>query len=263
MTEPTRYVIIEPPREGVMLIRYNKPESGNSLHPVLVAEMVKAMSWANEEPNIHVIVVTGTGQFFCTGMDLVNGEGMSFNIGSDFHQLNRLFILSEKILIAAVNGPAVGFGATILALFDLVYCVPDAYFFTPFVKWGMTTEACSSITFPRLFGHQKAALLCLAGERLSAKETEKLGLISNILPPHGFVETVLSIARKIAQSPSGALKTTKRLMREPVLKDLLDANDRECKTFHNERIPSGEPEKAMKQFAIQQARKQGVRNSKL
>ncbi|OQV06852.1 hypothetical protein CLAIMM_11370 [Cladophialophora immunda] len=251
-----RYVSVSTESDGLLLIKYNKPESGNSLHPVLLAEMVRIMDWANKQQAVRVIVLTGAGRFFCTGMELVQSAGMSFAIGSDFHQLNKLFILSEKILVAAVNGPAVGFGATSLALFDLVYCVPDAYFFTPFVKWGMTTEACSSITFPRMMGHQKAALLCLAGERIDASQAEKLGLISKILPKDGFLQAVLRTSKAIVESPPGSLRTTKLLMKRPILRDLLEANDRECNAFHNERIPSGEPKQASKQFALERQLKQ-------
>ena len=64
-------------------------------------------------------------------------------------ELHELLINADRVLIAAVNGPAVGWGSSCLALFDLVYSVPDAYFFTPFVKWGLCAEACSSVTFAR------------------------------------------------------------------------------------------------------------------
>jgi peroxisomal 3,2-trans-enoyl-CoA isomerase len=255
MSKMGKYVSSQTLENGVLLVKYNKPESGNSLHPILLSEMVEVMGWANNNPDVRVIVLTGEGKFFCTGMELVNGEGMSFALGSDFHELNRLFILSDKVLVAAVNGPAAGFGVTSLALCDLVYSVPDAYFFTPFVKWGMTTEACSSFTFPRLMGHQKAALLCLAAERISCEEAERYGLISKILPKDNFLQQVIDIAQKIARQAPGSLRTTKKLMREPVLKELLDANDRECGAFTDERIPSGEPEKAMKEFALEQERK--------
>lgn len=170
----------------------------------------------NHAPDIRVIIVTGDGKFFCTGMDLgADDTGfLSFVVGSDIHRLNELLIRCDKNLIAAVNGPAVGFGATSLALFDLVYAVPDAYFFTPFVKWGMTTEACSSYTFPRIMGHQRAALLCLAGDTITAHQAaQQFGLVSRVLPQDGFRDAVLAIAVRIASSPPGSLRTTKQLLR--------------------------------------------------
>lgn len=117
-------------------------------------------------------------------------------------------IKTPKILIAAVNGPAIGYGTSILSLFDLVYSVPDAIFFTPFVKWGLCAEACSSVTFMQIMGRQKAASLILAGERMTAQELESAGLITRILdvPKEGFLEEVMKIARRVATQPPGALK---------------------------------------------------------
>lgn len=242
----------------IAVIKYNRPKSANSLHPQLLSDMLSALRWAEIQPEVRVIVQTGEGRFFCTGMELLDTQApMSFALGSDFHLLNRTLISCEKILIAAVNGPAAGYGVSSLALFDLVYCVPDAYFFTPFVKWGMATEGASSFSFPRLMGHQKASALCLAGDSISAEEAEKLHLVTKILPKDDkeFLDNVVEIARRIARSPPGALRTTKMLMRQPVLQELLDANDRECAIIQKERFGSKEYVEAIRQFKIEQKRK--------
>ena len=217
--------------------------------------MVAALKWADNHPDVRIIIQTGTGRFFNTGMDLVDGDRMSFAKGSYFHELNKVLILSEKVLIAAVNGPGVGYGASSLALFDLVYSVPDAYFFTPFVKWGMAAEGASSFSFPRLMGHQKTAKLFLAGERITAQEAEKLGLVSMILQKDNFLDRVTEIAQRIALSPPGSLRATKRLMKAPILQDLLDANDRECTLIHSDRYGFQENKDAIKQFRIERDKK--------
>ncbi|KAB8238951.1 enoyl-CoA hydratase/isomerase family protein [Aspergillus alliaceus] len=248
-------VQLQGPRNGVLLLKLNRPESGNSLHPKLVADMLRAIRWAEQNKKVKVIVLTGNGQFFCTGMELISNDEMSFAIGSDFHQLNEALILSEKILVAAVNGPAVGYGVSSLALLDLVYSIPDAYFFTPFVKWGMAPEAASSLTFARIMGHQRASLLCLTGERILAPEAMQLGLVSKVLPAKDFMGQVMEIAENLAQSPAGSLQGTKRLMKQSVIKELLEANDRECRLIHEERIPSGDPQKGKKQFELAQHQK--------
>lgn len=254
-----RYVHVGLEAAGrIAIVKYNRPKAGNSLHPQLLSEMVSALRWADAQPEIQVIVQTGEGRFFCTGMELVDtGAPMSFAPGLDFHTLNKTLISSEKILIAAVNGPAAGYGVSSLALFDLVYSVPNAYFFTPFVKWGMAPEGASSFTFARLMGHQKAAALCLAGDTISAAEAERLNLVTKILPNdnNNFLLNVLEIARRIADSPPGALKATKKLMKQPVLQDLLDANDRECALIEKERFGSEEYVQAIQQFKVEQQRK--------
>ncbi|KAH6677633.1 ClpP/crotonase-like domain-containing protein [Halenospora varia] len=238
----------------------NRPQSGNSLHPKMLAEMVSAMKWMDKHRDIRIILITGAGRFFNTGMELLDDSGVSFAKGSDFHELNRLFILSEKILIGAVNGPAAGYGVSCLALFDLVYSVPDAYFFTPFVKWGMAAEGASSFSFPRLMGHQRAASLFLAGDRISAVEAEKLGIVSKILPKDGFLRRVIDTATKMAKAPPGSLLATKKLMKAPVLQDLLDANNRECTLIHEERFGFEEYNEAIKQFRIEQDQKRAQKS---
>jgi peroxisomal 3,2-trans-enoyl-CoA isomerase len=242
----------------IAILKYSRPQSGNSLHPDLLSEMLSALQWAKSSPTIRVIIQTGEGKFFCTGMELLDLDAkpsMSFAPGSDFHTLNKTLIQCEKILIAAVNGPAAGYGLSSLALFDLVYAVPNAYFFAPFVKWGMAAEGASSYAFPKLMGHQKASALFLTGDRISATEAESLGILSGILPKADFLQSVTAIATRIAQSPQGALRTTKALMRQPVRQNLLDANDRECAIIHAERFGSDEYVEAIKQFRVEQERK--------
>ncbi|KAH6713468.1 ClpP/crotonase-like domain-containing protein [Leptodontidium sp. MPI-SDFR-AT-0119] len=246
--------------DRIALLKYNRPSSGNSLHPKFLRDVVTAMQWIERESSIRVVVVTGEGRFFCTGMELLDTEGMSFEIGSDFHELNRIFITSKKILIAAVNGPAAGYGTSSLALFDLVYAVPDAYFFTPFVKWGMAAEGASSVSFPKIMGHQRASLLFIAGDRITAQEARDVGLVSKVLSKKDFLPQVMQIAQKIADSPPVSLRTTKELMKAPVRKDLLDANDRECTVIHNERYGFAEFQDAVSNFKIEQQEKRRLKS---
>ncbi len=175
-------------------------------------------------------------------------------------ELNKLWINAEKVLIAAVNGPAVGYGTSSIALFDLVYSVPDAVFFTPFVKVGLCAEACSSITFWRSMGRQKAAALILAGERMTPQELESAGLITKILPKENFLDEVMKIAKRIADSPAGALRDNKKLLMQPMKEELLVANERECAMLR-ERARTDEPRKAIEDFEREQAEKK--KSSKL
>ncbi|KAF2017883.1 ClpP/crotonase [Aaosphaeria arxii CBS 175.79] len=248
----------------VAIIKLNRPNSGNSCHPTLVSEWSSALEWIEQQPDIRVVIQTGEGKFYCTGMELVDSgpvPALPFARGSVFDSLCRTLICTEKILIAAVNGPAAGFGVSSLGLFDLVYSVPDAYFFTPFVKWGMTTEGASSYSFTKLMGHQKAALLFLAGDRVSAEEAERLGLVSKILPGAGFLDHVQAIARRISQSPPGALRATKRLMKHQHREELLAAHERECDVMQNERYGSEESRQALKQFQIEKEQKRKLKSN--
>ena len=177
--------------------------------------------------------------------------------------MHKTLINASKVLIAAVNGPAIGYGNSSIALFDLVYSVPDAIFFTPFVKWGLCAEACSSVTFQRIMGRQKAASLILLGDRMTPQELESAGLITKVLPKENFFEKVMNIARRIAAQPPGALKLNKKLMMEPIREELLAANERECQGLR-ERGRTSEPRDAIKAFESEQKqRKECQKRAKL
>jgi len=168
--------------------------------------------------------------------------------------MNKMLIDCDKVTIAAVNGPGVGYGASSLALFDLVYAVPNAYFFTPFVKWGLSAEAGSSFTFTHTLGRHKAAHLILAGERMTAQELESAGLISKTFPPDNFLETVLAIAQRVAELPPISLKANKSLMTCYFKDQLHRANDLERELF-GKLVAGTETKEAVQKFAKEQKAK--------
>ena len=169
-------------------------------------------------------------------------------------EYNDQLINCTKPLIAAVNGPAVGYGTSTLALFDIVYSVPHAYFFMPFVKWGLVAEGASSISFAATMGYQKAAWLILTGEKVGAAELESTGLISKILPEKNFLQAVLEKAKLLAQSPSGTLKVNKEIIRAPTRRALLSANKRECEVLKRQ-LAGEESKVAVRAFAAEQEKK--------
>ncbi|KAJ9606582.1 hypothetical protein H2200_008590 [Cladophialophora chaetospira] len=173
---------------------------------------------------------------------------------------NAQLINCPKPLICAVNGPCAGYGMSTLALFDIVYSVPQAYFFVPFVKWGLIAEGGSSISFVATMGYQKAAWLILTGERIGAVELENAGLISKILPEEDFLQSVLAKAELMAQSPPETLEINKEIIRAPMRQALLDANDRECEMLR--RQMAGEESKvALRAFAEEQEKKKRARST--
>ncbi|KAH6675394.1 ClpP/crotonase-like domain-containing protein [Plectosphaerella plurivora] len=251
---------------NVAVLSYNLPRTGNSLKYAVLKSMLEAMRWATAEPTIRVIVQTGTGKFFTTGRDMEVGEpeGSGADLPSRiemFRQLNDSLITCPKVLIAAVNGPAAGYGVTSLALYDLVYSIPDAYFFTPFSKWALCPEGCSSVTFPAIMGHQKAAALLLAGDRMTARELCDAGLLTKILDAEGFLEEVLKIAHRIAAYPPKALAQSKGLLVASRRDELLEANKRECECLAKI-VLEDECIEAVSQFAKEQERKKAAGGSK-
>ncbi|KAK5056118.1 hypothetical protein LTR84_012671 [Exophiala bonariae] len=255
---------------GIAILKYNRPEAGNALSNGVFKDLLASTEWALSNDEVRVVVQTGEGKFFTTGMDLeaavtpaadkpttVLPEDSIVILGK-YHEL---LINTNKILIAAVNGPGIGYGTSSIALFDLVYAVPEAYFFTPFVKWGLCAEACSSVTFSRIMGRQKAAALLLADERLTAAELERAGLITKIIPARNFIPDVLRIAQRIARLPPRSLAFNKELMMKPLKQELLGANEAELAGLRL-RAADSEPGNAMKAFVLDQERKRKEKTAK-
>lgn len=163
-------------------------------------------------------------------------------------------INTNKVLVTAVNGAAPGWGTSSLALADLVYATPDAFFFAPFVQLGICAEACSSVTFAKIMGRQKAASLLLAGERMTANQLESAGIITKVLAKDNFLETVLDTCYRIAKSPPEALKLNKSLMMRTSRQELLEANEIELKSLR-EAARSKEARSAVNGFLSDQERK--------
>lgn len=171
-------------------------------------------------------------------------------------------INSNKVLIAAVNGPAPGWGTSSLALHDLVYATPDAIFFTPFVQWGLCAEACSSYTFKSIMGRQKASALILAGSRMTAEELERAGLITKILAKDGFLSGVLDVAKGMVKLPKESLKLNKELMMRGTREDLLKVNDVELENLRQQ-TRGKESHEAIRGFKEMQEKKKKEQKAKL
>lgn len=169
-------------------------------------------------------------------------------------EIHKTLINSNKLLISAVNGPAPGWGTSSLALTDLVYSTPDAFFFTPFVQWGLCAEACSSHTFKTILGRQKASALILAGQRMTAQELESAGLITKILPKENFLEEVLKVARDAVKLPAESLRVNKELIMRGTREELLRVNDVELEMLRKQ-CHGKESKEAIASFAESQARK--------
>ncbi|KAH7120488.1 dodecenoyl-CoA delta-isomerase [Dactylonectria macrodidyma] len=232
-------------------------------HPCSQA-LLEATKWAIQNPAVRVIVQTGTGKFFTTGKNMgqYGGDSDISPALQIFKDINEALINCPKVLIAAVNGPAVGYGTTCLALYDLVYSVPDAYFFTPFSKWALCPEGCSSVAFPLVMGHQKAAALLLAGDRMTATELSTAGLISKIIPAaskEAFMKEVLEAAERIAGYPPVALAASKKLMNANRTAELLAANARECECLVD-RLAHQECQDGIIIFAKEQEQKKAKRD---
>lgn len=261
-------LIVNVDNDAIAILKLNRPKTLNALNPSILRDLLSGLRWAEAEASIRVIVLTGEGRNFTAGLDLLDkdvrdAESMvSDEFVNALSSVQDCLINSKKILISAVKGPAPGWGTSSLALSDLVYSTPDAYFFTPFAKWGLCAEACSSQSLTRIMGRQKASALILAGARLTAQDLEASGLITEIFENDGFMDSVIRVASSIVELPADALTTNKALMMSGTRELLLETNRREMTEFR--RLARGkECREAVAAFERNQKEKNNNRDSKI
>jgi enoyl-CoA hydratase/carnithine racemase len=198
--------------DGVRLITWARPDALNAMSVELWNGTRDAIRTAPES-KARVLVVTGTGRAFSVGQDLGEmTDPRQADPDGGFRGLMNALLENELPLIAAVNGMAVGFGATLLPWCDIALAGESARFKVPFISLGVTTEAGSSVGLAELMGPQAAAAFVLTGDWLSASEAAHSGLVWKVVPDDVLLDTTMDLARRIATGPPDSLLTTRRLM---------------------------------------------------
>jgi enoyl-CoA hydratase/carnithine racemase len=201
--------------EGVLEIRLNRPEKKNALTPEMYGALAQAMMDADRERSARVIWVTGSGDAFTSGNDVNSFVDDSRKRGEKpkAHAFLEALATIETPLMAAVNGMAIGVGATMLLHCDMVHASDQASFCFPFANLGVFPEAGSTVLLPRIAGHQKAMELFLLGDRFDAATAQAAGMVNRVFAAADLEPESLSIARRMAQKPSSALRATKARVR--------------------------------------------------
>ncbi len=203
-------------RGPVCEVRLNRPEKRNALTSRMYETLIEALTEADGDDGIRVLLLSGEGVCFTGGNDLKDFLSAPDTVGSD-HVISRFLRALAgfgKILIAAVHGPTVGIGATLLLHCDLVIAAAGSTrIITPFVQLGVVPEAASTLLLPRLLGHQRAAQMFFLGEPLDARTACEWGLVNRVVDDERLMEEARSLADAAARQPPGAVRATKRLMR--------------------------------------------------
>lgn len=203
-------------REHLCELRLNRPEKRNALTADMYEALIEVLTEAQGDEEIRAILLSGEGACFTGGNDLKDFLSVPEDIGSD-HVISRfLRALSgfEKILIAAVHGPTVGIGVTLLLHCDLVIAAArSTRLITPFVQLGVVPEAASTMLLPRLIGHQRAAEMFFLGQPLDAQTAREWGLVNRVVDDEALMQEARALAASAARQPPGAVRATKRLMR--------------------------------------------------
>jgi enoyl-CoA hydratase/carnithine racemase len=217
---------------GVMTITFNRLDKKNSITSSMYAAMADAVAQAGADPAVRVVVFQGHESIFSAGNDIGDflNQPPSTQESPVFRFLRGIATF-EKPLLAAVAGPAVGIGTTMLFHCDLVYAGDNAAFSMPFVNLGLCPEAASSLLAPRMFGYHRAAEALLMGEPFFAEAAQEVGLVNRVVPPTEVNGYAQAQARKLAAKPLSSLIATKRLMKGGDQQAVLQKMDEEGQSF--------------------------------
>lgn len=216
-------------QDRVRTILMHRPERLNAFDGGLVNDLADALADAAADPEVAVVVLSGSGRAFSTGADLkaLAEPREAVGDGEGFTRLLDTLADLPKPLLMAVNGYAVGFGMTMLAFADLVFMSTEARLRCPFTELGAPTEAGSSYLLPQLLGRQHAAWILLSSEWMTAAEAHAVGLAWKLCEPDDLLDVTYDHARRLAAHSTTALGVVKRLMNAPQRAELAAAIERE------------------------------------
>jgi len=217
---------------GVMTITLNRLDRKNSITAAMYGAMADALARAAGDAATRVVLIQGHETVFSAGNDI--GDFLNqppAGRDSPVFRFLRGIAAFPKPLVAAVCGPAVGVGTTLLFHCDLVYAGDNAAFSMPFVNLGLVPEAASSLLVPQMLGYHRAAEALLLGEPFMAEAALEVGLVNRVLPPTETNAYANSVARKLASKPLTSLVETKRLMKQGQQQLVAQQMDQEGQLF--------------------------------
>lgn len=210
MSEPL--VLSDLDAEGVLTLTMNRPERRNAFNSEGFLALRDAFAEANADPRVAVVLLTGAGDDFSSGLDLSAIE-MSQDEEPPFERMMDAICAFDKPLVCAAKGCAIGFGATVLFHADVVYLGESAKLRFPFVSLGLVTEAAAAYLGPATIGHKQAAELLFTAEFFGSDKALEYGIATRVYPDEALLAVALEKAREIAQWPIDSLVEIKRIMK--------------------------------------------------
>ncbi|MXW77220.1 MAG: enoyl-CoA hydratase/isomerase family protein [Acidimicrobiaceae bacterium] len=231
--------------QRVRIITLKRPEAKNAMNSAMWDGLAEALIEAESASGVAVVVITGSGDSFSAGQDLIEMGRMALGRATEggpaererveavhgFSGVASILIDFQKPLILAVNGMGVGFGATVLGLADLVFMSSAARVKCPFTMLGVAPELASSGSIPALIGRQNASWMLLSSEWIGADECLEMGLAFKVCEPDELMATAMSHAQILAAKPISSLIASKRTIVEPIRAALHEAHARENAEF--------------------------------
>jgi enoyl-CoA hydratase/carnithine racemase len=220
----------------------------NALTGEMYGQLADAIAAADKDAQARVVMLRGAPDCFCAGNDV--GDFLKRPPLVEGSPSARFFFAMQELrkpMVAAVGGPAVGIGTTMLLHCDFVYVSDEARLAMPFVSLGLVPEFASSLVLPQLMGHRRAAEKLLLGDPFTAEQAVECGIASAVLPAAEVVNHARRIAERFNSLPPGAVRQAKRLLREPQHEQILQTIRSEAQIFAD-RLRSPEAMEAFQAF---------------
>jgi enoyl-CoA hydratase len=241
---------------GVLTVRLNRPQAFNSVNAELHEELSRVFADIAADRSVHAVVLTGEGRGFCGGGDLAWMRSI------DQHGLDNLFREARKIiidmlelpqpLIAAVNGHAAGLGATLALFCDMTFVAESAKISDPHVLVGVAAGDGGAVIWPWLVGPARAKQYLFTGDKLTATEAERIGLINQVVPDGEAVAAATAMARRMADGPRLAIQASKAAVNK-ILRDTVNLVLDTSLALEKENFFSADHKEAIKAFEEKRA----------
>lgn len=234
---------------GVLTLTLQRPEKKNALKGAMYNALSDALNKAEADPSVRVVLFQGDGDSFTAGNDLADFASQARGesaVDSPAHHFIETISKVGKPVVAAVQGNAVGVGTTMLLHCDLVYLAENARLMTPFVNLALVPEAASSWLLPLRIGHARAYAMFALGEPMEASVAVACGLANAVVPQAELRKKAHDAAITLTKRPAGALKLTKKLMRDH---ERIAAQISEESRLFKERLMTPEAREAFAAFA--------------
>lgn len=210
--------------QGVLTITLNRPMKKNAINAAMYKSLCEQLTYANESAHIHCLHIQGDENCFTAGNDFA--ESGNEEELSAFVFIEQLATFSKPI-VAAVSGPAVGIGTTLLLQCDMIIAANNSKFILPFAHLGICLEAGASLLLPLKVGHNRAFELAVLGAPFTAEQAYQYGIVNQVCPPQEVLEKALKVAQTIARLPADSVQTSRKLMRQSTDKLMLDVINNE------------------------------------
>jgi len=209
-------------RDQVATITFNRPDKQNTISGAMLNALTQHLLAADADPDVRAIVITGSGRFFCAGLDLRGNSDIGSGLSNQSSNSSNLDLRNtpptvlhnlDTPTICALNGSAAGYGMDLALGCDIRLMADNAKLAAAFTARGVVPESGGTWILPRLLGWSKAAELIFTGRTLLAEECESMGLVSRVLPADEIGTAARNLALEIAANAPLAVQASKRMMR--------------------------------------------------